>query len=75
LSWVDRQPWGKNYLISTYLIGYGLIRFGLEFFREPDTFQHLLWGVFSYGQMLSLLTVVVGIIFVPIYLYDDQKKS
>ena len=74
LAWVERQPWGKNYLVPTYLVGYGFIRFGLEFFRQPDAFQHLLFGVFSYGQMLSALTVVVGILFVPVYNYYENKK-
>jgi phosphatidylglycerol:prolipoprotein diacylglycerol transferase len=75
LSWMDQQTWGKTYLTSTYLIGYGLIRFGLEFFREPDAFQQLIFGVFSYGQMLSLLTIVIGIIFVPIYKYYENKNN
>lgn len=67
LAWIDKKSWGKPYITSAYLIGYGLIRFALEFIREPDAFQHLVFGVFSYGQMLSLLTVLVGLCFIPIY--------
>ncbi len=74
LSWVDRQAWGKNYLTPTYIMGYGLIRFVLEFFREPDTFQHLLFGVFSYGQILSVLTLIVGVVFIPVYHYYENKN-
>lgn len=75
LVWVERHVWGKNYLTPAYLMGYGTIRFGLEFLREPDPFQRLVFGVFSYGQILSVLTLVVGLVFIPIYRhYEHQQK-
>ncbi len=42
---------------AVFLIGYGLIRFFLEFFREPDT-PFLGW--FSMGQALSVGLLVGG---------------
>jgi phosphatidylglycerol:prolipoprotein diacylglycerol transferase len=45
-------------LISAiFLIGYGLLRFVVEFFREPDT-PFLGW--FSMGQALSVALILAG---------------
>jgi phosphatidylglycerol:prolipoprotein diacylglycerol transferase len=45
---------------SLYLIGYGVIRFFLEFFREPDPQLGFIVGPFTMGQILSFLMVVTG---------------
>jgi phosphatidylglycerol:prolipoprotein diacylglycerol transferase len=75
LYWMNKTKWAQNYITSAYLVGYGIIRFLIEFLREPDAFQRLVFGVFSYGQMLSLLTILVGLAFVPIYKYYDKQKN
>src|SRR6185295_10087191 len=49
-------------LWSYFLIGYGVLRFGVEFFREPDPQIGLFWGVLSLGQILSIAVIFVGII-------------
>ena len=55
------QP-GK--LLGLFLIGYGCIRFGLEFVRQPDQgLEHLSWGL-TMGQTLSLPMILVGVFFV-----------
>lgn len=41
---------------------YGLIRFFLEFFREPDWHIGFLFGFFSMGQALSVLVVVIAVL-------------
>ena len=46
-----RQP-GK--LVGFFLIGYGLARFTVEFFREPDAYLGLLWFDMSMGQLLTI---------------------
>ncbi len=54
-----RRPLGA--VSGMFLIGYGLLRFGAEYFREPDA------GVFGFsytvsmGQWLSLPMILVGI--------------
>lgn len=49
-------------LFSLYLIGYGLIRFILEFFREPDQqLGFILWS-FSMGQVLCFAMLLIGVI-------------
>ncbi|UQZ90964.1 prolipoprotein diacylglyceryl transferase [Deltaproteobacteria bacterium Smac51] len=45
-------------------VAYGLMRFGLEFFRQPDAaWGYLAWGWLTWGQVLSLILTVVGLIF------------
>jgi len=49
-------------LFSIYLCLYGLFRYSLEFFREPDPQIGLLWNVISMGQLLSLIMVAAGLV-------------
>jgi phosphatidylglycerol:prolipoprotein diacylglycerol transferase len=42
------------------LIGYGLLRFVAEYFREPDDFLGLLALGFSMGQWLCLPMMLFG---------------
>ena len=43
------------------IAGYGLFRFSVEFFRQPDAQLGLFLGLFSMGQLLSLPMFVGGI--------------
>jgi phosphatidylglycerol:prolipoprotein diacylglycerol transferase len=43
-----------------FVAGYGLFRFIIEFFREPDAQLGLFFGLFSMGQFLSLPMFLVG---------------
>lgn len=44
-----------------FLLGYGILRFGTEFFREPDTnIGFLAFGWLTMGQLLCLPMVVFG---------------
>jgi len=47
-------------LFGTMLAGYGLARFVVEFYREPDPQLGLLWGGFSMGQMMCLPMLIAG---------------
>jgi phosphatidylglycerol:prolipoprotein diacylglycerol transferase len=49
-----------GFLLSVYLIGYGFVRFVIEYFREPDPNHGLIWGVLSMGQVLCLLMMLIG---------------
>lgn len=44
----------------TFIGGYGLFRFMVEFFREPDQQIGFLWGTVTMGQMLSLPMFILG---------------
>ena len=46
--------------IAAFLGGYGLFRFIVELFRQPDSQLGLYWGFFSMGQLLSLPLFLAG---------------
>jgi phosphatidylglycerol:prolipoprotein diacylglycerol transferase len=77
IIWVlrNKKPF-KGFLIGMYLIGYGIIRFFIEYFREPDSdlgyrFQLVEtdlpiplahpWLSFSTGQIFCFVMVVLGL--------------
>jgi phosphatidylglycerol:prolipoprotein diacylglycerol transferase len=46
---------------ALFLVGYGVARFAVEFFREPDDFLGLLALNLSMGQWLSVPMIVAGV--------------
>ena len=44
----------------TFCAGYGLFRFIIEFFRQPDAQLGTYFGLFSMGQFLSLPMFLLG---------------
>jgi len=56
------RPRPTGAVSAMFLIGYGLLRFVAEFFREPDDFLGLLAFGLSMGQWLSLPMVLAGIV-------------
>ncbi len=62
LLWIySARPRPTGAVSGAFLIGYGVLRFIAEFFREPDDFLGLLALGMSMGQWLSLPMVVVGV--------------
>ncbi len=51
----------KGMLGVLYLIGYSMMRFGVEFFREPDEQLGFVVSIFTMGQILSVVMFIVGI--------------
>jgi phosphatidylglycerol:prolipoprotein diacylglycerol transferase len=47
-------------LFAFYLIGYGAVRFCIEFFRQPDAQLGFVLGPFSMGQLLCFLMIAAG---------------
>ena len=58
-------------MIAFYLIGYGVARFVIEYFRQPDEHLGFIWLTFSMGQLLCGLMVFVGIVF-TVYLHCQK---
>ncbi|MCX5840923.1 MAG: prolipoprotein diacylglyceryl transferase [Deltaproteobacteria bacterium] len=50
-----------GFLLAFYVIGYGLVRFFIEFFREPDTQVGFVWASLSMGQVLCILMILAGL--------------
>jgi phosphatidylglycerol:prolipoprotein diacylglycerol transferase len=44
----------------SFIVGYGVCRMVVEFFREPDLHLGFILGPFSMGQLLSLPMVLIG---------------
>jgi phosphatidylglycerol:prolipoprotein diacylglycerol transferase len=64
LFWRTDARYKPGLLLGVFLVEYGLSRFIVEFFREPDRQLGLLsWGL-SMGQTLSLPMIFVGIWFI-----------
>jgi phosphatidylglycerol---prolipoprotein diacylglyceryl transferase len=56
-----REAWYRPGLLAgTFLVGYGVVRFLIEFTRQPDAQLGFVIGSFSMGQLLSSLMIVVG---------------
>ena len=50
-------------MLSFYLVGYGTVRFIIEFFRQPDEQLGFIFLGFSMGQLLCSAMIVGGIAF------------
>ena len=57
-----KKPRGLGQVSGVFLIGYGVLRFIAEFFREPDDFLGLLSLGLSMGQWLCVPMVLAGIV-------------
>ena len=62
----------NGFLFAVYLIGYGVVRFVIEFYRQPDAHLGFIVGAFSMGQVLCLLMIAAGII---VFLVKNQKSN
>jgi phosphatidylglycerol:prolipoprotein diacylglycerol transferase len=61
LWWFSSKPRPTAAVSGLFLLGYGILRFVVEFTREPDGFLGLLALGFSMGQWLSLPMALSGI--------------
>lgn len=64
------RPTGK--VAALFCLGYGLCRFIVEFFREPDAFLGLQALGLSQGQWLSLPLIIVGLL---VWIVVGRKKE
>jgi len=60
LWWYSSKPRARGAVSGLFLVGYGTLRFLVEFTREPDAFLGLLALGLSMGQWLSLPMIVAG---------------
>lgn len=58
--------WAKGAMFGLYLIGYGAVRFFIEYFRQPDAQLGFVFLSFSLGQIFCGLMILVGF---SVYLY------
>jgi phosphatidylglycerol:prolipoprotein diacylglycerol transferase len=60
LWWFSLRPRPRGAVSGAFLLGYGVLRFLVEFTREPDGFLGLLSFGLSMGQWLSTPMIVAG---------------
>ncbi len=61
LWWFSSKPRPRMAISAIFLLGYGVARFGAEFFREPDFDQQLWFGWMSKGQLLTAPMIIIGV--------------
>ncbi len=62
ILWIyGKKPRGLGQVSGAFLVGYGVLRFIAEFFREPDSFLGLLALGLSMGQWLCVPMIVAGV--------------
>ncbi len=62
----------KGAMLALYLIGYGTVRFFIEYFRQPDAHLGFVLLSFSMGQILCALMMAAG---VGLYIYLYKRAS
>ncbi len=61
LWWLHRRQSAPGVPLFSFIMCYGLFRFSVEFFRQPDAHLGFLWGGATMGQLLSIPMILVGI--------------
>ena len=61
LWWYSARARPRGAVSAAFLLGYGVLRFLVEFTREPDSFLGFLAGGLSMGQWLSAPMALAGI--------------
>lgn len=74
LLWLySRKPKPMGAVSGLFAILYGLFRFSVEFFREPDApIGYIAFGWLTEGQLLSIPLILVGIM---LMIWSGRKKS
>ncbi|MBW2192663.1 MAG: prolipoprotein diacylglyceryl transferase [Deltaproteobacteria bacterium] len=73
--WNLRKLWvPRGSMVALYLIGYGLIRFFIEYFRQPDAHLGFIFLSFSMGQILCGIMIISGIL-IYAYLHHREKRQ
>jgi phosphatidylglycerol:prolipoprotein diacylglycerol transferase len=66
----------KHGVISgSFLLAYGLIRFFIEYFRQPDSHMGFVALQLSMGQLLSIPMVIIGLILLTKSLRQNETVS
>jgi len=67
-----KKPFKDGMMVAFFLLFYGMIRFIIEFFREPDTQLGFLLGYFTMGQILCTAMMVAAVV---LMLYLNRKTA
>ncbi len=75
ILWALKLKFVKRYgeLAAVFIAGYGIMRFIVEFYREPDTQLGYYFGFLTMGQILCFIMIVVGAIAYNLALRKNQR--
>jgi phosphatidylglycerol---prolipoprotein diacylglyceryl transferase len=62
-------------MLALYLVGYGTIRFIIEFFRQPDEQLGFVFLNFSMGQLLCSAMIIAGIVYYLFLIKNKPSKA
>jgi phosphatidylglycerol:prolipoprotein diacylglycerol transferase len=62
LWWLKDRPLRKGRLFCLFLFLYSMVRFFVEFFREPDPQLGLILSLVTMGQILSIMMGIGGVL-------------
>jgi len=66
----------KGAMLSFYIIGYGLVRFFIEFYRQPDSHIGFVFMSLSMGQLLCGLMMICGaVLYLVLYRMEKQRAG
>jgi phosphatidylglycerol:prolipoprotein diacylglycerol transferase len=72
LWFYSAKPKARGKVSGWFALGYGIVRFFCEFFREPDVqLGYLAFGWFTMGQLLSIPLILVGLC---LLVWSHRKK-
>jgi phosphatidylglycerol:prolipoprotein diacylglycerol transferase len=69
LFYIHKKQNFYGLVTSVFLLGYGIFRFIVEFFREPDSQLGYYFGYFTMGQFLCLIMM-----FLSVFVFRKAKK-
>jgi phosphatidylglycerol---prolipoprotein diacylglyceryl transferase len=72
LWWLRLRTRNNGELLAAFLMGYGILRFGIEFFREPDPQLGFIVSFLTMGQILCLCMIAAG---AGLFMYVRKKKE
>ncbi|MBN3039815.1 MAG: prolipoprotein diacylglyceryl transferase [Candidatus Omnitrophica bacterium] len=72
---IRSKGFARGKLLFFYIIGYGLVRFFIEFFRQPDEQLGYVLGPFTMGQVLCFLMVAAGLTALKVQQYLLNKSG
>ncbi len=58
--YLRKKPFKDGMMVAFFLLFYGIIRFIIEFFKEPDPQLGFLLGYFTMGQILCMAMIVAS---------------
>jgi phosphatidylglycerol:prolipoprotein diacylglycerol transferase len=73
--WRTERYWPHGSLLALFLIGYGVFRTLVEFFREPDPQIGIMFNLLTMGQLLSCIMILGGTVLWILRVAADKNTT